>query len=83
MQPFYVIYSGHNGEYLSTFNIVGTGPRWTAGQYLRTWDTQADAEAALEEMHPDYRERLQAEVAAAQWVYCNKRQAEVLAIAGI
>lgn len=80
MQPFYVIMSGHNHLYLSQYDIAGTGPRWSDEQHMKAWQTLDAAEAALNDMHPEYRERLQAEVIEAVWVYDPKYKAEVLAI---
>ena len=83
MEPFYVIMSGHNYLYLSVYDIAGTGPRWSDEQHMKAWQSYDAAKAALDQMHPEYRERLKAEVVEAEWVYSAKHKAEVLAIAAI
>ena len=59
---YFAILSGHNHDFYSTFEEVGTGPRWVGEKFARRFETEADAQAQIDNMHPDYRARLKPEI---------------------
>jgi hypothetical protein len=81
MESFFVIMN-KNGDYYSHFKWPGL-PRWTGERYMEAWETLEAAQAVIDDMHPEYRDRLQAEVVEAQWFYCLKAECQVLAVRGI
>lgn len=79
METFFIIQSEHNDLFWSTAEEYGSIPRWTDEQYMRPFETAQAAEAVIANMHPDYRYRLKPHAMEAQWVYCAKRECEILA----
>lgn len=65
---FFVIISQHTGDFFSKYDVAGTGPRWSSEDYCAKFETLAQAQARIDNMHPEYRNRHDPIVCKAYWV---------------